>query len=237
VPDIDLNFAPGDPLAPAARRYVAPYIVGIPANIELPANFPVLGQLLPYRERTRAAEAGEDPKAVPFLKQFTVFNADQCENLPADVAPPPAPVAEHQIVPQAEALIRTTGADLRIGGSRALYVPNADFIQVPPPSAFFEPVNWHRTVCHELGHYAVSRIMPHGRALRRANLVGAMQQFGIIEPSGNDEVWWETDWRLQEVVFDCRHRPALASLRATSQRTRQRKPPAPRTRRVWAEKT
>src|ERR1700730_8397436 len=78
--------------------------------------------------------------------------------------------------------------------------------------------------------------MPHGRALRRANLFRAMRQFGIIEPSGNDEVWWEADWRLQEFVFDCRHRRALASLRATSQRTRQRNPPAPRTRRVWAER-
>jgi len=24
---------------------------------------------------------------------------------------------------------------------------------VPPPSAYFEPINWHRTVCHELGHW------------------------------------------------------------------------------------
>ncbi|AZN98329.1 hypothetical protein EJ066_14785 [Mesorhizobium sp. M9A.F.Ca.ET.002.03.1.2] len=65
----------------------------------------------------------------------------------------------------------------------------------------------------DLVHYAVSRIMPHGRALWRANLFRAMRQFGIIEPSGNDEVWWEADWRLQEFVFDCRHRRALASLR------------------------
>jgi hypothetical protein len=63
---------------------------------------------------------------------------------------------------------------------------------------------------HEATHYAVSRIMPHGRALRRVNLFRAMRQFGIIEPSGNDEVWWEADWRLQEFVFDCRHRRALA---------------------------
>jgi antirestriction protein ArdC len=32
-------------------------------------------------------------------------------------------------------------------------VPSEDFIQVPPPSSYFEPVNWHRTVCHELGHW------------------------------------------------------------------------------------
>ena len=93
-------------------------------------------------------------KAIPFLKRFTVFNADQCEDLPADLAPPPEPLAENLILPQAEALIRATDADIRIGGDRAFYVPSADYIQVPPPSAFFEPINWHRTVFHELGHWS-----------------------------------------------------------------------------------
>jgi antirestriction protein ArdC len=110
-------------------------------------------RFIPYRERTRASEAGDEPEAIPF-KRFTVFNADQCEDLPADISPPPAPVAENLILPQAEALIRATGADLRIGGTRAFYVPSADYIQVPPPSAFFEPINFHRTVCHELGHWS-----------------------------------------------------------------------------------
>jgi antirestriction protein ArdC len=25
-------------------------------------------------------------------------------------------------------------------------------VQVPPPQAYFEPINWHRTALHELGH-------------------------------------------------------------------------------------
>jgi antirestriction protein ArdC len=111
-------------------------------------------RFVPYRERTRAAEAGDEPEAIPFLKRFTVFNGDQCEDLPADIAPPPAPLAENLILPQADALIRATGADIRIRGNRAFYGPSADYIQVPPPSAFFEPINWHRTVFHELGHWS-----------------------------------------------------------------------------------
>ena len=111
-------------------------------------------RFIPYRERARAAETGDEPDAIPFLKRFTVFNADQCEDVPAEIAPPPAPLAENLILPQAEALIRATGADIRIGGNRAFYVPSADYIQVPPPSAFFEPINFHRTVCHELGHWS-----------------------------------------------------------------------------------
>jgi antirestriction protein ArdC len=56
------------------------------------------------------------------------------------------------IEPQVEALIRATGIDFRIGGDRAFYVPALDYVQVPPPQAYFEPINWHRTALHELGH-------------------------------------------------------------------------------------
>ena len=31
-------------------------------------------RFIPYRERTRAAETGDEPDAIPFLKRFTVFN-------------------------------------------------------------------------------------------------------------------------------------------------------------------
>ena len=111
-------------------------------------------RFIPWRERTRAAETGDEPEAIPFLKRFTVFNADQCEDLPEDLAPAPMPPAENLILPQAEPLIRATGADIRIGGNRAFYVPSEDFIQMPPPSSYFEPINWHRTVLHELVHHS-----------------------------------------------------------------------------------
>src|SRR6516162_2568529 len=111
-------------------------------------------RFVPYRQRTRAAETGDEPEAIPFLKRFTVFNADQCEDLPADIAPPSLARDENLVLPQAEALIRATGADIRIGGNRAFYVPSADYIQVPPPSSFFEPVDFSRTLCHELGHWS-----------------------------------------------------------------------------------
>ena len=60
---------------------------------------------------------------------------------------------EGLILPQAEALIAATGGDFRIGGDRAFYSPSHDFVQVPPPQAYFEPINWHRTALHELGHW------------------------------------------------------------------------------------
>jgi antirestriction protein ArdC len=110
----------------------------------------------PEDERRRAEKTGEEPGAIPFLKRFTVFNTDQCEGLSeeiAAVAPPPPPGL---IEPQVEALIAATGADFRIGGARAFYSPTHDFVQVPPPQAYFEPINWHRTACHELSHWSGS---------------------------------------------------------------------------------
>jgi len=106
----------------------------------------------PEDERQRATATGEEAHAIPFLKRFTVFNTDQCDGLPEDVttvAPPPPPGL---IEPQVEALIRATGIDFRIGGNLAFYSPSHDFVQVPPPQAYFEPINWHRTALHELGH-------------------------------------------------------------------------------------
>ena len=64
-------------------------------------------------------------------------------------APPPPPGL---IEPKVETLIQATGIDFRIGGNRAYYVPAHDYVQVPPPNAYFEPINWHRTALHELGH-------------------------------------------------------------------------------------
>jgi len=109
-------------------------------------------RFVPEDEKRRAHEAGEDAHTIPFLKRFTVFNTAQCEGLPenaATVAPPPPP---GPIEPAVEALIRSTGIDFRIGGNRAFYVPALDYVQVPPPQAYFEPINWHRTALHELGH-------------------------------------------------------------------------------------
>jgi antirestriction protein ArdC len=106
----------------------------------------------PDDERRRAAEVGEEAQAIPFLKRFTVFNTAQCEGLPDQITATAPPVETDLVLPQAEALIRATGVDFRIGGERAFYDPRHDFVRVPPPQAYFEPINWHRTALHEISH-------------------------------------------------------------------------------------
>lgn len=106
----------------------------------------------PEAEKERATREGGDPKAVPFLKRFTVFNVAQCEGLRAGLASDPAPLPDREIVPVAEAVIAASGVDFRIGATRAFYVPSHDFVQVPPQPAFFEQINYYRTCLHELTH-------------------------------------------------------------------------------------
>jgi predicted DNA-binding ribbon-helix-helix protein len=59
--DIELNFAPGEPFAPAARRYVLRTLADIPDNIELPADFHVLKQLRKPPEPAMTDKAAAKP--------------------------------------------------------------------------------------------------------------------------------------------------------------------------------
>ena len=109
-------------------------------------------RFVPDDEKRRARETGEEAQTIPFLKRFTVFNSAQCENLPEDVAVAAPALDAGLIEPRVEALIAATGIDFRIGGNRAYYAPAPDYVQVPPPQAYFEPINWHRTTLHECAH-------------------------------------------------------------------------------------
>jgi len=106
----------------------------------------------PKNEDPSCAEAGE-PRTIPFLKRFTVFNAAQCDGLPDALTRADPILPEPELVPRAEALIHATGADLRVCGTEAFYVPALDFVAIPPKTAFPEPINWYRTALHELGHW------------------------------------------------------------------------------------
>ena len=106
----------------------------------------------PEAERERAREAGEDARAIPFLKRFTVFNVAQIDGLDARLAPEPQPLGARETVAIGEALIAASGVTVRIGGAHAFYAPAQDVVQLPPQQAFFEQINFYRTAFHELTH-------------------------------------------------------------------------------------
>jgi antirestriction protein ArdC len=106
----------------------------------------------PDAEMERASRDGDDPRAIAFLKRFTVFNIAQCEGLRPDLATDPAPLPDRQIVPVAEAIIAASGVPFRVGGDTAYYAPDPDLVVVPPQQAFFDQINYYRTALHELTH-------------------------------------------------------------------------------------
>jgi antirestriction protein ArdC len=115
-------------------------------------------RFIPKRGQGEATRTGQDPSdgdaaAIPFLRRYTVFNVDQCDNLPDHCLVEPPALPEREIVPQAEALAVATRADIRIGGAQAFYSPSGDTVHIPPQPAFFEQINYYRTLFHELGHW------------------------------------------------------------------------------------
>jgi antirestriction protein ArdC len=110
-------------------------------------------RFVPDGEEERAQQEGREARQFAFLRRFTVFNMDQCEGLPESWLWPTLPVPDHEAIPHADALIKATGADFRIGGPEAFYAPGEDVVSVPPQRAFPNPVDYYRTALHELGHW------------------------------------------------------------------------------------
>jgi antirestriction protein ArdC len=108
----------------------------------------------PETEKQRAVEQGEAERSIPFLKRFVVFNVAQCDGLPPQYGHDASPLPERELVPVAENLIAATRADFRIGGAKAFYSPEHDYVQVPPQPAFKHQIDFYRTACHELAHWS-----------------------------------------------------------------------------------
>ncbi len=118
------------------------------------AGVPVVyaDRFTPEAEKQRAEQSGGEARSIPFLKRFTVFNVAQCEGLRAGLAADPEPLPMGRTAPVGDEVIAASGVEFHIGGNKAFYVPSADYVQVPPPLAFFDSINWYRTALHELTH-------------------------------------------------------------------------------------
>jgi antirestriction protein ArdC len=83
------------------------------------------GELVVYADRIIRAETndkGEDvERQIPFLKGYTVFNAEQCENLPPQYTAlsSPSALSPFQRIEKADRFFANLGADIQHGGNRA----------------------------------------------------------------------------------------------------------------------
>jgi len=96
-----------------------------------------------------------DPKRIPFMKAYSVFNAEQCDGLPERfyVAAVVPPANKTQVSEAAEAFFAATGANVQHGGDRACYIPALDSIRLPFPDQFHDGEAYAATKAHEFIHW------------------------------------------------------------------------------------
>lgn len=101
------------------------------------------------------ADTGEDlERQIPFMKGYTVFNAEQVDGLPAHFyalqEPALDPVAR---IERADSFFAATGAEIRHGGNMAYYTAVEDRVQMPPFEAFRDAESYYATLAHEVCHW------------------------------------------------------------------------------------
>src|SRR4051812_18506905 len=89
------------------------------------------------------------------MREYTVFNVDQCENLPDSInTGRPTRVRNPDTRDDlADGYLRATGADIREGQGEAYYVPSRDFISMPAFAGFKGADHFYNVAFHELGHW------------------------------------------------------------------------------------
>ena len=89
------------------------------------------------------------------LREYTVFNVAQCDDLPDSIKTgKPMRVRNPDTCDDlADEFLRSTGADIREGHGEAYYVPSQDFISMPAFQAFKGADHFYSTALHELTHW------------------------------------------------------------------------------------
>ncbi|MBR1149701.1 ArdC family protein [Bradyrhizobium sp. JYMT SZCCT0428] len=94
-------------------------------------------------------------RIVPMMREYTVFNVDQCERLPDSInTGKPIRVRNPDTRDGlADDFLRSTGADIREGHGEAFYVPSRDFISMPGFAGFKGADHFYNVAFHELTHW------------------------------------------------------------------------------------
>jgi antirestriction protein ArdC len=105
------------------------------------------------------ADGNAQTRLVPMMREYTVFNVDQCDGLPDSVTTG-KPMRVRNLDTRDELsdrFLRSTGADIREGHGEAYYVPSRDLISMPAFEAFNGADHFYNTAFHELTHWTGHR--------------------------------------------------------------------------------
>jgi len=110
----------------------------------------VCGIFYKLRELRRRDEADEDPRTVPVIKPFWVFNLEQIDGIED---PHAAEGPGFDPIERAEAVMVGSGAQILEGGPKAFYQPQVDVVRLPDRSRFPHAGDFYATGFHELTHW------------------------------------------------------------------------------------
>ena len=106
-------------------------------------------------EKTGENDQGENvTEKIPFMKGYTVFNAEQVADLPESWHPGvKQPEGGPERIGHAETFVNRTGATIHEGGAQAAYSATLDLVKMPPLAAFQNAETYYTTLLHELTHW------------------------------------------------------------------------------------
>ena len=145
--------------AAVRRGYTSPYWLTFRQAMELGGMVRKGEQGRPvcyYGSAEREGEDG-DPKMFRYLKFYTVFNAQQVDGLPDAFFPKVVEGPAPERLPEVQAWIASTGAQVRWSGNAAYYDPNTDLIQMPDANRFRDAEQMASVELHELTHWTGAR--------------------------------------------------------------------------------
>jgi antirestriction protein ArdC len=105
--------------------------------------------------RDQGTDDDSATRVVPMMREYTVFNVDQCENLPPRITSPGEfkPRNADQRDATIDEFLTSSGATVREGFGEAYYRPSDDVISLPRFEAFKNAAHFYSTAFHELGHW------------------------------------------------------------------------------------
>lgn len=149
--------------ASMARGFASPYWMTLRQANELGARVrkDETGSTVIYASRFTKTEVdargGEVERDIPFLKTYSVFNADQILGLSEHYYRQVEPIADPvERIAHADRFFDNTGAKVRYGGDKAYYSPVTDHIQLPHPEMFRDMASFVAVRGHETLHWTAS---------------------------------------------------------------------------------
>lgn len=150
-----------------------------------------------FKKSETTDDGQEIEQEIAYLKEYTVFCADQCEGLPGYFYEMAQAVRAEPIerIEQAERFFNNTRADIRTRGNQAYYAIERDYIRMPRIESFRDAESYAATLAHELTHWT-----RHSSRLNR--------EFGRKK-------WGDEGYAMEELVAELGSAFLCADLRIT----------------------